>query len=118
MPRQKRASKSLQTSGVQVPATPTSPPWPVREDLRCRCPVCGHMPAEREWRRPGPHPLEAYLQRYGGEVARTEEERLAGVPRKHYMEYIPLGPEEAQELKALALKRLKEAAERYLPGGP
>lgn len=119
MARPRRFSPTAQRPELTPaePEPPQVPTWRVNEELRCRCPVCGHMPTEREWRRPGPYPIQPYLQRYGGRLKRTEAEEKMGIPPRGYMEYLELSPDQARELVALVRARLREAARTHL-GSP
>lgn len=63
------------------------PPHQVQERERFWCPVCGQM-ADDVFLEESPYPVETVVQRYGGRVKLTEEERAMGVRPRGYMEYV------------------------------
>lgn len=116
MPRRRRtvepAAVEQKQEGMQAAQAARQPTWRYAEAIRCRCPVCGHMPSEEEWSRPQEPRIELYRQRFGGAFAASEAE---GRPRPSgFMEYEPLPPGSAPQLVKLVLARLKAAADRLL----
>jgi len=87
----------------------------MKEKLRARCPMCGMIFDLDRLDSDGPYPLELFIQRFGGKLPLSDDERedRKGKPFKRgsargFMEYEKIEGEKLEELKLLVDRRVEQ----------
>jgi len=87
----------------------------VKERLRFRCPCCGMIADVDRLNGEGPYELELFIQRFGGKVKLTDDERedrkykpFRRGSARGFIEYEKIEDGRLEELKTQIDKRIKE----------
>ena len=91
----------------------------MKERLRFRCPCCGMIADVDRLHGEGPYELELFIQRFGGKVKLTDDEKEDRRDRpfrrgsaRGFIEYEKVEDGRFEELKTQIEKRIKETGTR------